>query len=136
MKDGLPKGTGDSRYLRSVPNFLSQYPTYDAFAQALRDGTMPFDLNGINPAGWAELGTPLNKASLLSDETAAEIGLEQEEPTVNNALFALSQGGGLVAQPTAPDNIKKGWIDTSKGNVLKFYDTEAGAWTPVAAVWG
>ncbi len=33
-------------------------------------------------------GTPLNKASLLTDETAAAIGLSGD-PTVNNALYAL-----------------------------------------------
>lgn len=38
-------------------------------------------------------GTPLNKASLLSDETAAALELSQSDPTVNDALYALSQKG-------------------------------------------
>ena len=36
-------------------------------------------------------GTPLNKAVLLSDETAAAIGLEDEDPTVDGALAALAE---------------------------------------------
>lgn len=35
-------------------------------------------------------GTPLNKASLLTDATAEELGLS-DDPTVNDALFVLSQ---------------------------------------------
>ena len=38
-------------------------------------------------------GTPLNKASLLQDDTAALLALEQEDPTVNDALYALAIGG-------------------------------------------
>ena len=34
-------------------------------------------------------GTPLNKATLLSDLTAAEIGLTEDVPTVNGALYKL-----------------------------------------------
>lgn len=40
-----------------------------------------------------EAGTPLNKASLLQDDTAALLALEQEDPTVNDALYALAIGG-------------------------------------------
>ena len=36
-----------------------------------------------------EEGTPLNKATLLSDLTAAEIGLTDDVPTVNGALYKL-----------------------------------------------
>ncbi len=44
--------------------------------------------------------------------------------------------GGLAAQDTAPENTRLGWIDTGSGGVLKYYDEGAGAWKPVAAVWG
>lgn len=76
MQDGIIKGVGNSRYLKSVPSFLSLYPTYEAFCEALIAGTLPIDLNGINEAGWTQTGTPLNKASLLKDTTAALYGLE------------------------------------------------------------
>lgn len=63
MTDGIIKGTGNSRFLKSVPDILTRYPTWDAAAAALRDGTFPFDLNGINELGWQVLGTPLNAAT-------------------------------------------------------------------------
>lgn len=75
MQDGIIKGTGNSRYLKSISNFLTQYPTYQDFVAALVAGTLPIDLNGINETGWDQLGTALNKANLLSDETAALLGL-------------------------------------------------------------
>ena len=75
MQDGIIKGTGNSRYLKSIADFLTQYPTYNDFAAALAAGTLPIDLNGINETGWDQLGTALNKANLLSDETAEALGL-------------------------------------------------------------
>lgn len=75
MQDGIIKGTGNSRYLKSISNFLTQYPTYQDFVAALVAGTLPIDLNGINETGWDQLGTALNKANLLSDETAELLGL-------------------------------------------------------------
>lgn len=78
MQDFIPLGTGNSRYLKSVENFKALYPTYDAFVAALVAGTLPIDLNGINEAGVAQRGTPLNKANLLTDETASMLGLSPD----------------------------------------------------------
>lgn len=72
MIDGIIKGTGNSRKLKSVSNFLSLYPTYADFAAALIAGTLPIDLAGINADGWQQLATALSKGNLLSDETAAK----------------------------------------------------------------
>lgn len=77
MQDGIIKGTGNSRYLKSISEFLTQYPTYNDFAAALAAGTLPIDLNGINPTGWDQQGTPLNKENLLSDETCELLGIPQ-----------------------------------------------------------
>lgn len=95
MQDGIIKGTGNSRYLKSISNFLTQYPTYQDFVAALVAGTLPVDLNGINETGWDQLGTALNKANLLSDETAAAFGdLLQPKtpgnPVVDDALRAAA----------------------------------------------
>lgn len=90
MQDGIIKGTGNSRYMKSVADFMTRYPNYEAFAQALMTGTLPFDLNGINPEGWTQQGTALNKANLLSDTTAGNIGLTGD-PTPNQALNTLDQ---------------------------------------------
>ena len=43
--------------------------------------------------------------------------------------------GGHTAQKTAPANTKLLWIDTSDGNILKFYNAATEAWEPVGAVW-
>lgn len=75
MKDTIIKGTGNSRTLGSVSDFLTLYPTYEAFAQALINKTLPVDLLGLNAAGVSQMGDSLNKANLLTDETAALYGL-------------------------------------------------------------
>lgn len=95
MKDMIPKGTGNSRFLRSVSNFKTIYPTYDDFVNALVAGNLPVDFNGINEAGIQQVGTPLNKANLLADETAALLGLGQNDPTVNDALNVLANIGNV-----------------------------------------
>lgn len=107
MQDGIIKGTGNSRYMKSVADFMTRYPNYEAFAQALMTGTLPFDLNGINPEGWTQQGTALNKANLLSDTTAGNIGLTGN-PTPNQALNTLDQkslpksGGAMTGTLTDP----------------------------------
>lgn len=89
MLDAIPNGTGNSRYLKSVSDFLSKYPTHEALADALVAGTLPIDLNGFNPGGWAQEGTPLDKANLLTDATAALMGLG-DEATPNEMFAALA----------------------------------------------
>lgn len=75
MTDSIIKQTGNSRYLKSA---IGADTTFEQFLEMLRNGTLPIDLNGINPDGFAELGTALNKANLLSDETAELFGLGAE----------------------------------------------------------
>ncbi len=74
MKDTIIKGSGNSRTLASVPNFLTLYPTYEAFAQALINRELPIDLGPLNSAGCAQIGNDLNKETLLKDATAALYG--------------------------------------------------------------
>lgn len=90
MKDAIALGTGNSRYLKSVSGFLTLYPTYDAFVAALVAGTLPVDFNGINPDGWSQQGTELDKAHLLTDATAALMNLGSEA-SINDALATLAQ---------------------------------------------
>lgn len=75
LTDGIIKGTGNSRYLKSVSDVLARYPTHESLMQALADGTFPIDLSGINPAGWKTVGTALNKANLLTDALCTALGL-------------------------------------------------------------
>lgn len=90
MQDAITKGDGNSRYLKTVSDFLTQYPTYEAFVDAFVAGTLPIDMNGINPEGWAQQGTPLDKAHLLTDATAALVGLGPE--ATPNEMFAALAG--------------------------------------------
>lgn len=105
MTDGVIKGAGNSRYLKSVPNFLTLYPTYEDFAAALIAGTLPFDLNGINQQGWSQQGMPLNKGNLLTDAVANALALTGDK-TPAQAFEKLRQ---LVstAQSTADGAVNR-----------------------------
>lgn len=78
MEDMIPRGTGNSRFLKSVENFKTQYPNYDAFAAALVAGTLPIDFNGINREGILRPGTPINTLSLFQNGTAGLYGLGKD----------------------------------------------------------
>ena len=142
MKDLVPKGTGNSRFLRSVSNFLSLYPDYEAFVAALVDGTLPIDLAGINANGVTQVGTPLTKANLLTDATATALGLSGD-PTVNDALYTLSQKGspaechvyadaGTTVTMTKGSKTLTAVAGSNKQAVL--YPAELGAWN-VKRTW-
>ena len=60
MQDTIIKGTGNSRTLGSVPDFLTLYPTYETFGQALINRELPIDLGPLNPAGVQTAGMDLN----------------------------------------------------------------------------
>lgn len=88
MQDTIIKGSGNSRTLASVPNFLTLYPTYEAFAQALINRELPIDLGPINPAGVDVHGTDLIKSTLLKDTTAALYG-KTSAATPDDILAAI-----------------------------------------------
>lgn len=91
MKDSILKGTGNSRFLKSAVPAGTSWA--DALAM-LQAGTFPIDFNGINTDGFQQVGTPLNKANLLKDATAAQIGLPPS--TTPDGMFqALGNTGEL-----------------------------------------
>lgn len=91
MIDSLLKGTGNSRFLKSAVPAGTSWA--DALAM-LQAGTFPIDFNGINTEGFQQVGTPLNKANLLKDATAAQIGLPPS--TTPDGMFqALGNTGEL-----------------------------------------
>lgn len=91
MIDSVLKGTGNSRFLKSVVPAGTSWA--DALAM-LQAGTFPIDFNGINAEGFQQVGTPLNKANLLKDATAAQIGLPPS--TTPDGMFqALGNTGEL-----------------------------------------
>ena len=127
MKDGIIAETGNSRYLRSIAGFLQAYPTYEAFAAALIAGTLPIDWAGKNPDGWAQAGTDLNKANLLTDATAALADLGPEA-TPNEMFAALanmvkSSGDkldGLITYGTA--DLTAGSSNLATGTIYDKYE--------------
>ena len=124
MQDAIIKETGNSRYLRSIAGFLQAYPTYQDFAAALIAGTLPVDLAGINADGFAQVGTALNKANLLTDATAALADLGPEA-TPNEMLAALANavntanstaGAAQSAAQAANSKITYGTADLVSGS--------------------
>ena len=91
MKDSVIKGNGNSRYLKSS---LEGITTWEQFRAALAAGTLPVDLNGINPDGFQQLGDPLTKVTLLKDSTAALLGLPKTA-VPDDAFVALVLGQGV-----------------------------------------
>jgi hypothetical protein len=87
MKDGIIKGTGNSRYLKSA---LTGINTWEDFRAALLAGTLPIDLNGINEDGWQQIGTALNKAFFLNDNIALKfISTVSGSETINDILSII-----------------------------------------------
>ena len=96
MQDAIIKGIGNSRYLKTVEEALSLYPTYEDFMQAMVAGIFPVDFNGINKDGWTQLGTLLNKANLLSDTVISTLGLSTGvNSTPNDAFNVLANIGNV-----------------------------------------
>lgn len=85
MTDTVIKGSGNSRSIKSVPTLPEEWST--ARAQLINQG-WPIDLGPLNKAGILTHGTDLNKANLLTDETAALLGLDSSA-VPNDALMAL-----------------------------------------------
>lgn len=89
MKDTIIKGDGTSRTVKA-PATMPE--TFEEWRSQLMDGSATLDI-GLNTAGCDVVGTALNKNSMLTDVTAAALELESADPTVNEALYALSQKG-------------------------------------------
>lgn len=124
MTDGIIKGTGNSRYLKSVANVMSLYPEYTDFLRALAEGTFPVDLYGINAGGWQVRGNDINKASLLKDATASLYG-KGTTATVDDILAAIrplitTAQSTANAAPKIATGTYAGTGDTSKVLSLSF----------------
>ena len=105
MKDLVIKNTGNSRKLRSA---IPEGTSWNEALTLLRSGDFPIDLLGLQPEGVTQMGTAQNKANFLTDATAAALELPQADPTVNDALYAISQ-------KTQPAQVN---VLTTKGTVV------------------
>lgn len=136
MIDSVLKGTGNSRFLKSAVPAGTSWA--DALAM-LQAGTFPIDFNGINTEGFQQVGTPLNKANLLKDATAAQIGLPPS--TTPDGMFqALGNTGDLhvwrkttVSTEPVPAGYKLGKI-ISSGNATDSGVSITGGYTNAGKV--
>lgn len=134
------KGNGNSRYLKTVGEALSLYPTYEDFLQAMIAGTFPVDFNGINKDGWTQRGTPLNKANLLSDTVISTLGLSTGvNSTPNDAFNVLANIGNVhvwrktvTTEEEIPAGYTLGPVQNSNIDIFGGYSnynvTERGVW--------
>lgn len=86
MQDLVALGTGNSRLMKSN---ISPSTTLSELISMLNNGTFPYDIGPLNAAGISQQGTALNKATLLTDQTAALLGLPNTA-TVDDALSVLA----------------------------------------------
>lgn len=103
-----------------MKNRISNKPGHIKFT--LDDGTVLYGTIEMDDEPQEE-GTPLNKATLLTDETAEAIGVTNDNPTVNDALSALHETDNTVyelanSKSTTNNPIKitfsaDGWIQNS-----------------------
>lgn len=102
MTDGIIKGTGNSRFLKGPANAAALYPDFPSFRDAWAAGTLPIDLNGINPAGWDVVGDKIGKETLLTDALCTALGL----PTTATPTQAMDKLRQLVN--TAQSGVNNG----------------------------
>ena len=133
MKDTVIKGTGTSRKLKAPATMPA---TFDEWRNQLLAGTATVDIS-LNPAGCDVVGTALTKETLLKDATKTALELSQSDPTVDDALYALSQKGSPAEVHVIADNgtqvtmTKGGKTLTAmvSGGEAVLYPTELGEWT-------
>lgn len=139
MIDSVLNGTGNSRFLKSAVPAGTSWA--DALAM-LQAGTFPIDFNGVNTAGFQQVGTPLNKANLLKDATAAQIGLPPSTTPdgMFQALAALAGVtyvmvvGGVIVTATRGEETKTA---TAKSDgIATFYALGYGDWEISATISG
>lgn len=136
MKDTVIKGNGKSRSIKAPTDMPA---TFEEWRTQLLAGTATLDI-GLNAAGCDVVGTALTKANMLSDTTKSALELSGSDPTVNDALYALSQKGStaevrVIADIGSTVTMSRGG-KTLTGKVAStgyatLYPAELGDWTIV-----
>lgn len=141
MKDTVIKGNGKSRSIKAPTDMPA---TFEEWRTQLLAGTATLDI-GLNAAGCDVVGTAMSKANLLSDTTKSALELSGSDPTVNDALYALSQKGSpaevhVMADSGTTVTMSKGGktlTATAQSNgYAVLYPTELGDWTVVYVFGG
>ena len=99
MENLVPLGTGNSRLMKSN---IPANTTLAQLIQMWNNGTFPYDIGPLNSAGISQQGTPLNKATLLKDATAALYGYSDPGPIVPDHLFATLSNAALYYSTATP----------------------------------
>ena len=136
MKDTVIKGNGMSRVIKAPADMPE---TFEEWRTQLLAGEAHLDI-GLNAAGCTVVGTAMSKANLLSNSTKEALELEQSDPTVNDALYALSQKGSPAELHVLADTGTTVTL-TKSGKTLSatvgsdgyaiLYPSELGDWTMV-----
>ena len=113
MKDTVIKGDGTSRTLKAPARMPE---AFEEWRRQLLAGNATMDI-GLNSDGCTVVGTAMSKANLLSDTTKAALELSQSDPTVNDALYALSQKGSPAEVRVIADTGST--VTMSRGDVYK-----------------
>lgn len=113
MQNMVPLGTGNSRFMKSN---IPASTTLQQLIQMLNNGTFPYDVGAVNPAGVSQQGTPLNKATLLQDATAALFGLTTD--AVPDDVFEILSQAALYK--TNASLIPVNTSNLTVGQVVKF----------------
>ena len=141
MKDTVIKGNGKSRVIKApadMPETFAEWRSQAMAGQAYLDVGLNTDTSSPN-AGCTVIGTPQNKATMLDDSTKAALELKQSDPTLNDALYALSQKGspaevrvmadkGSTVKMEKDGKVLTGVVSSSTGYAT-LYPTKLGEWT-------
>lgn len=147
-ESGLTQEQADERYLQLTGGEASNQPFNLTNTIGTRSTT--FNLVGeiganlyFNGLGGPVTGITFNNAGIEFTGGQGRISYlsfpENDEDAANKAYVdqaVANIGGGIVVQATAPENTSLGWIDTSVGGVMKYYDPETSTWKGIIGVWG
>ena len=87
MRDMIPKGTGNSRFLKSS---IPEGVTWEQFITLWRSGKFPVDFAGLNKDGIQILGSAYSKGNVLPDIVCSALGISTtSEP--KDAFLALKE---------------------------------------------
>lgn len=140
MKDTVIKGNGKSRIIKApadMPETFAEWRTQLLAGNGHLDIALNTDTTGEN-AGCDVIGTAQNKVNLLADTTKNALELTGTDPTVNDALYSLSQKGSPAEVHVMADNgttvtmTKSGKTLTAVADATGYaflYPTILGDWT-------
>jgi len=131
MVDGIPKQTGNSRYLKSaIPSNIS----FTDFIELLRSGNFPIDWNGTNIAGWDRLPTQLNAETLLSNEAGIFIDPDDPPKTPTEAFIKLKElvGEGAGLRPQLLVHVETGAAITATDGITTLRATGTGDFVTIS----